>query len=66
MILQLCFLLPRGQLISKMDLTEAGCVDWRWMELAWDCDQWLGGIKMLNLQVQLLLISKTDTAEICT
>jgi hypothetical protein len=27
------------ELISKMDLTEIGCEDGRWIELAQDCEQ---------------------------
>ena len=35
MVFNLCVLLPDRQLIT--DLTEIGCEDGRWMELAQDC-----------------------------
>jgi hypothetical protein len=37
-VLNIRVLLP--ELISKMDLTEIGCEDGRWMELAQDRVQW--------------------------
>ena len=30
-----------SHLEEEEDITEAGCMDWRWMELARDRDQWL-------------------------
>ena len=39
-VLNICVLLQESSLISKMDLTEIGCKDGRWIELAQDRVQW--------------------------
>jgi len=51
-VLSLLVLLPECKLISKMDLREIGCEDWRWMELAQDCVQ----LQALVLAVLNLLV----------
>jgi hypothetical protein len=42
------------ELVSKMDLSETGCEDGRWMELAQDLVQWRALVlAVLNLRVLL-------------
>jgi hypothetical protein len=53
-VLNLRVLLPESSLISKMDLSETGCEDGRWMELTQDRVQWRA-LVLAVLKLRVLL-----------